>query len=125
MPLKKRHLLKNDSDITAPVVIEDIIKKLISISRSAAILEIDDQKNAYEKVRDGLRDAETMIRELRHRVRFEIMPEVKEGLKVKGKKPTSDASNISKEDVKKGQEKALEVRRSKMQPKINLSSNKK
>ena len=73
---KIRNIHRSTGFNSDEIALEDVIKRLIDASRPMAKLEIENSKKAYEEARDLTREAYSMLKELRDRLRYEVLPEV-------------------------------------------------
>ena len=82
-----------DSD---EIALEDVIQKLIDASKPMAKLEIENSKKAYSEARDLTREAYSMLKELRHRLRYEVLPEINEYYSKRKPNYKGNAENFKK-----------------------------
>lgn len=93
--LRHLHQKHRDPSLSDQYTLQDVTNLLISLSKPAAKLELDNSLPAYKVLRDGLKDADNMIKEMRNRLRLTIYQEIKEDMsKRKKKNPIGMKENL-------------------------------
>jgi hypothetical protein len=78
---KIRNLQTKSDPVEDDDCIEDLVNLLIELTPHALTLEVINDRPAYSKLRDGLREADFILSGLRKKLRWEILPEIDQDYK--------------------------------------------
>jgi len=73
---KIRNLQEKSDPVEDDDCLKDLIDHLITLTPHALTLEVMNDRPAYAKLRDGLREADFILSGLRKKLRYEVLQEI-------------------------------------------------